>query len=248
MTADVIAPGVEPFPDSMIRVQGDYEDIWGPERRVVGRAQRWLREKAAIAGLGSLGNRFADPQGRFKETYTARSLSGALVELWASDVPDEAALNAATRVHQARFDAPFDPYELPRTSLNLFVWTVSVKLGRAGLDVRATETRTWLRRSPALSGVLARAGVDKVLASGVVEGDGPKSRIVTQAISRHAYMHGDGFDGIVYRSRHGNGEDAFAVFDKVLACVHEKRPLDPKEAAASEAARRLGLYIEGDGA
>lgn len=236
-------PDYTEAPAEVVRAQGGYLDIWGPDRRPIGVAQRWLREQLSL-GLGrSLGQRFADPRGRFVETYAATKLEGALVEIWAWDVPDEATVLAARAVHQASWDAPFDPDELPSSSYEgLFVWTLQPRDRTDFLDVSRTATRTWLRRAPELRGALRKAGAGPVLASGLVEGDGPRSRIVTQAIAALAYR-GANVVGIGYRSRYGDGEENWAIFDKTVIGLIDKRLLDPTEPAAIEAARRLGLYI-----
>lgn len=244
MTTEAISPSTDTFPATLVRAQRDFPDIWGPERESTGPGRRWLRERMAILGVGSLGNRFADPRGEYTETYAARSLVGALVELWAADVPDEATLAAAGRVHQSRWDAPYEPEQLPSSSLELFVWGLAVQPNRCGIDLRQTDTRTWLRRSPGLRTPFSKARVGRELTTRVVEGDGPRSRVATQAIGRFVYDHDEGFDGIVYTSRHGSREDAYALFDKVVLCLLSKRALQRDEPEAVEAARRLGLYIE----
>lgn len=237
-------PDFAEVPAVVVRAQADYPDVWGPERRPIGVAQRWLRERMAIARRGSLGNRFADPWGKFLETYAATRLEGALVEIWAWDVPDEATILAARGIHQSSWDAPFDLDELPNSSYaNLFVWTLEVRDREKFLDVSRTATRTWLRRAPEMAAPLKRAKAGPILASGLVEGDGPRSRIVTQAASSLAYK-GPDVVGIGYQSRYGDVEENWAIFDKTCVGIVEKRQLDPTEPAAVEAARRVGLYID----
>lgn len=244
MTAAQVQPQTSSFPAAMVRAQGDYPDVWGPERTPRTPARRWLHEKLATLGLGTLGHRFADPRGTFYETYTAETLAGALVEIWADDVPDFATLHAASKVRGAG-TTPYDPVRLPEASMELHVWELGTRPNAVALDVRETQTRTWLRRSPELSAPFTRARVGTVLTSWTVEGEGPRSRIATQAIARHAYRDAAGYAGISYRSRHGNNENNFAIFDRSGVSVVAQRPLSASETGAIEAAERLGLYIGG---
>lgn len=243
MTTAQVQPQTSSFPAVMVRAQGDYPDVWGPERTPRTPARRWLQEKLATLGLATLGHRFADPRGVFYETYTAETLTGALVEVWADDVPDAALLHAASKVRGAAA-TPYDPVRLPDASMELHVWELGTRPNGVALDVRETQTRTWLRRSPELSASFNRARVGAVLTSWTVEGEGALSRIATQAIARHVYRDAAGYAGIAYRSRHGSDEDAFAIFDRSGVSVEARRPLEATEAGAVEAAARLGLYID----
>ena len=239
------APGpiCKQAPETVVRVQGNYPDVWGRQREPRGRAHQWLRQHMARWAHHDLGNRFADPAGDYYETYAADSLEGALVEIWAHDVPDEATLLAATSVPQSSWDAPYDPWKLPKSSYEeLFVWTLQPRDAVQYIDVSCVATRTWLRRAPALRNPLGLVGAGPVLASGLVEGDGPRSRIVTQAIAAVAYG-GPGVVGIAYLSRYGNSEQNWAIFDKTFVGILDRTALDPTDPRAVQAAERLGLYL-----
>ena len=67
-----------------------WAEIWGPPRVPATPARRWLRERHALLARTNLGNRFADPLGHYRETYSADCLVGALTECWADDVPHDA--------------------------------------------------------------------------------------------------------------------------------------------------------------
>lgn len=241
-------PGVEavPLPARGIwRVQPtQFTDVWGREPTAVSPTRRWLREELVrfFGRGGGAGNRFADPFGQYRETYGATCLTGSLLELWANDVPDEATVIAAQRVRRVTWDAPYELGVLPADRVNDYdavrLWLPNGEYA----DVGSIRTRTWLIRQTTLRDALVRArAIGPRLDSGLVEGSGPRSRLITQRIGRLLYEDPAAFTGIRFRTRLGGRHENWAVFYRRPIGILERGSLRFFGPAILEALEQLGL-------
>ena len=173
-----------------------------------------------------MGHRFAHPLGRYEETYGATRLVGALLEVWANDVPDEGAVFAARLVRRAAWHPPHEIGRLPSHRFdNLVVLRLTLSSSKF-VDLKSVSTRTWLSRHPDMQSAAKRAGARGVrFDSGLLEGSGPPSRIVTQNIGRVVYDDGSMFSGINFRTRVGGDYDTETLQKPVLAFVYGEKGL-----------------------
>ena len=219
-----------------------WAEIWGPPRVPATPARRWLRERHALLARTNLGNRFADPLGHYRETYSADCLVGALTECWADDVPHDATVFAGRRVRRTTPSPPRPAGVLPSARVDgRDVITISVP-EQEFADVSAVRTRTWLATHPSLRDPLRQVGAaGPRLDSGLLEGLGPRSRIVTQRVGRVIYEHPDVLAGVRYRSRVGDNYINWAVFDRAHVICVNRVPLRRGDPAVVQALADLGL-------
>lgn len=197
-----------------------------------------------MLGVGRLGNRFADPSGQFRETYGTTCLVGALLECWADDMPDEATVIAGRRVRRVTWDPAYDVGVLPADRID---GRVVIKLFTPRdffVDVSAIRTRTWLVRQPSMRSPLAGAGAPGPrLDSGLLEGSGPRSRIVTQSVARVIHSRPASYAGLAYRTRLGGAHQNWAIFDRALVGLMDRQPLRRTDPAVVQALYDLGLRL-----
>lgn len=219
-------------------------DVWGAPTEALSARRRWLRERLALLGIGNLGNRFGDPQGQFRETYGATCLVGALLESWADDVPDEATVIAGRRVRRVGWDPAHEVGVLPADRIDGRVVIRMFTPRDPFIDVSAVRTRTWLVRQPSLRAALARAGATGPrLDSGLMEGSGPRSRIVTQHVARVVHSRPAGYAGIAFRTRLGGHHQNWAIFSRAVVGLLDRQPLRRTDPAVHQALHDLGLRL-----
>ena len=252
MTAVAVGPVVidadfAAFPPMGVhRVQeAKWDDIWGAPIVALSPHRRWLRERLALLGARvDLGNRFADPRHEFRETYGATCLVGALLEIWADDVPNEATVVAGRRVRRTAWDPAREVGVLPPARVDGRVVIRLVVSPALFVDVSTVRTRTWLVRRPQLRGPLMRAGAPGPrIDSGLLEGSGPRSRIVTQAVARFIFNDVRRPIGIAYRTRLGGSHQNWAIFARQPVGLVDRQPLRRADPAVVQALSELGLRL-----
>jgi hypothetical protein len=183
----------------------------------------WASPDWAYAGDdGTFGNRFDDPRGTYRVLYASSSRLGCFIETlvrFRIDVALQAAL--------AEISGPDDHVPLgvvPRE------WRYGRAMGTANAAgvfaaIGTTESLAALRA------VLAATVVE----FGIVDLDAAAIRLslprgFTQAVSRYVYDLGT-FDGVCYRSRYGDDNENWAVFEPFTA-IRRQLPTQPAPAAA----------------
>jgi hypothetical protein len=246
-----VASRSQPVEESPLPKQGvhrvqeaKWPQIWGPPRDTTSPARRWLSEQFALWGRGDLGHRYADPNGVFRETYASTCLIGALLETWADDTPDEATVIAAKKVNRTTWDPTHEVGVLPPAR---FADRDVIRLEADGaqfVDMSSVRTRTWLARQTSLAAPFRRVGFKgRRLDSGLLEGSGARSRIVTQHVARVVFNDALGYAGIKYRTRLGGQHQNWAIFDRFPVLVADRTPLLRTDPAVWAALAQLGLRL-----
>jgi hypothetical protein len=169
---------------------------------------------------GTFGNRFDDPRGLYRVLYATSQRVGTFVECLASFRPDlQVVAELAAIAGEAGDDEPIAPGVVPRE------WVDQRCLGSAALvgdyvDVGHHATLAELR------GTLAA----RVLHHGLLELDAATIRLsapraFTQEISRVVFAQSvtgkRRWNGIAYRSKHGDDFENWAVFEPANPVVLE---------------------------
>jgi hypothetical protein len=233
------------FPtNGIFRVQAErYEDVWGPEPKLHSEMERWLDELNSLWSGDPLKNRFAHPLGHYRETYGSNTLVGALEEIWADDMADEATVIAGILI-RAIWDPTFEINLLPPERIDNLV-AIRMKSGPAKfVDVARVRTRTWLSRHPKLHFLrLWMKARSQRFDSGLIEGSDARSRIVTNRIGRVIWEDDQVYGGVSFSSRIDSKIVNWAIFDRARVCILERLPLLSYPREIKKALLDLGLTI-----
>lgn len=231
----------------MYRVQSaEYDDVWGPDISPISPRHRWLRERLALLGLQSkLGHRYGHPLGMFRQVYGSNCVVGCLLELWADNVPDEATFLSASRVRRVAWDPMKKVGVLPRSQYERLDVLLILRPNCSCIDVASIRTRTWLMKQNGLAVAAAKArAVGPRLDSGLIEGSGPRSRILTQEIAARLEKEPGDFGGIRFRTRLGEGYVNWALFQRSPVGIEWRVPPRTTDPSVFEALDQLGLRLE----
>jgi hypothetical protein len=200
---------------------------------------------------GLFNGRWDDQHGRFRTIYTAESLLGCFLEVLAQLRPDP------NLTLELDFIADDDNAEVlyPTTPAGVVgyewleerEWATGVQTGTYCFVTTSESVATL-----AQTGVFARFGVVAPDIGTDVLKD-PHTRPLTRTIARMIYdvRHEDktsAFDGVEFRSRHGNELRMWAMFERgtdedarVHVKPHSAGPVDPDNSDLLAAFTRLGL-------
>ena len=166
---------------------------------------------------GTFGNRFDDPEGRFRVLYACSTRLGCFLETLARFRPDLALYAELQEI--AGEDDLVPAGVVPREWLQDRILGSARAHGRFA-DIGASDWISALRRT--LAPLLISLGIPDFDAA-VLQRSGP--RRLTQSVS--AVVYRQGFHGIRYLSKHGHEIENWALFE----------PAELSEAAASEIGR-----------
>jgi hypothetical protein len=189
------------------------------------------------------GNRFDSLTGEFETIYFGTTRGACYAETLGPRRPDP---NLVAEIDESgEWNAYMDPGKVEaewrrRRVLEKVKPTVG---GNRYLDLHSSQSLAWLTRE--MRTALAIFGVQQLTLSHVTTGD----RQITRAISSWVYTLRSSpsrqfiFDGIKYGSKYGEDLECWAVYDRTLVTLEEKRTIELDDPELMEIAKRFGLQI-----
>ncbi len=164
---------------------------------------------------GTFGNRYDDPQGRYRVLYASSQKLGCFIETLARFRIDPKLV-----AELAAIDGDDDFYPLGEVPLEWFsVRTIGVaELNGTFIEVCSAEwiSRLQVKMTPYLAGF----GLEDFDAS-TIQSSG--NRAITQMISR--FVYDSGADGIAYPSKYGHDLKNWAIFEPFRLQIQGPEPL-----------------------
>lgn len=186
---------------------------------------------------GTFGNRYDDPESRYRVLYASSQRLGCFLETLARFRPDPTLLSELNQIAGEN-----DFFPLGRVPAQ---WFAERLLGVAGFwgnyaDVCATE---WISRLRIKFGprLLAEFGITDVDQS-ILQASSPRK--LTQFVSR--FIYNAGFDGIRYPSKHGHDIENWALFEPFKIEVKRSNPIALDDPDLNSALKLLTIEIGGD--
>lgn len=201
-------------------------------------------------------HRYDDPTEvqTYRVRYLASTVRGCLLEVLAQFRPDRASAQQALDEVEGVDDEPGgrpDAWQTSRRGLAPFL--AKARVGRGQLlipgqrmvSVNHPNVMSWLDVQPEVRDVLGcwpvelGGGRSCHVTEGMVRADAPLGYRLCQVASHLLHQHADLVPGLHYRSRHADGEDCWAVYERTRITFTDVAALSPDVPEHLEAVRSV---------